>query len=76
MFLGYLLFGFGLNYVDASKATLITLIEPLVATILAILIIGERFKTIGWVGVVLVSLCLLMQTFKPQSQAKLAIEST
>ncbi len=76
MFLGYLLFGFGLNYVDASKATLITLIEPLVATILAIFIIGERFKTIGWVGVVLVSLCLLMQTFKPQSQAKLAIEST
>lgn len=66
MFLGYLLFGFGLNHVDASKATLITLIEPLVATVLAIVIIGEKFKVIGWVGAALVSLCLLMQTIKPQ----------
>jgi DME family drug/metabolite transporter len=66
MFLGYLLFGFGLNYIDASKATLITLIEPLVATVLAIVIIGEKFKVIGWAGVALVSLCLLMQTIKPQ----------
>lgn len=68
MFLGYLLFGFGLNFVDASKATLITLIEPLIATILAVFFIGERFKVIGWIGVALVSLCLLMQAFKPQRQ--------
>ncbi|AEP29085.1 DMT family transporter [Brumicola nitratireducens] len=76
MFLGYLLFGFGLNYIDASKATLITLIEPLVATILAVFIIGEKFKVIGWIGVALVSLCLLMQTIKPQNQLRLAFKST
>jgi len=67
MFLGYLLFGFGLNFIEASKATLITLIEPLVATVLAVLIIGEKFKVIGWVGVALISLCLLIQTLKPKS---------
>ncbi len=67
MFLGYLLFGFGLNSVEASKATLITLIEPLVATLLAVIIIGEKFKIIGWAGGVLVSLCLVMQTLKPRS---------
>ncbi|MCQ8877277.1 EamA family transporter [Pseudoalteromonas shioyasakiensis] len=72
MFLGYLLFGFGLNYIDASKATLITLIEPLVATVLAIVIIGEKFKVIGWAGVALVSLCLLMQTIKPQKKIKIS----
>ena len=76
MFLGYLLFGFGLNFIHASKATLITLIEPLVATVLSVFIIGEKFKVIGWVGVALVSLCLLMQTFKPQSQSRLAFTST
>ena len=76
MFVGYLLFGFGLNYIDASKATLITLIEPLVATILAVFIIGEKFKVIGWIGVALVSLCLLMQTIKPQNQLRLAFKST
>lgn len=34
MFLGYLLFGFGLKTVNASKATTLTLFEPLVAAIL------------------------------------------
>lgn len=64
MFLGYLLFGFGLRFIDASKATLITLIEPLVATILAVFIIGEKFKAFGWVGVAFVSLCLMIQSIK------------
>uniref|UniRef100_UPI0006675315 DMT family transporter n=2 Tax=Moraxellaceae TaxID=468 RepID=UPI0006675315 len=36
MFLGYLLFGFGLKTVNASKATTLTLFEPLVAAIFAI----------------------------------------
>lgn len=62
MFLGYMLFGFGLKVIDASRATLITLIEPLVATLLAIFIVGEHFKLIGWFGMGLVSLCLLLQT--------------
>jgi len=71
MFLGYVLFSFGLNFIDASKATLITLIEPLVATLLAVFIIGERFKSIGWLGIVLIILCLLLQTIKPQQTTKL-----
>jgi drug/metabolite transporter, DME family len=65
MFIGYLLFGFGLNVVDASKATLITLFEPLIATMLAIFILGETFNAMGWIGGALISICLLMQTLKP-----------
>lgn len=76
MFIGYLLFGFGLKFIDASKATLITLIEPLIATVLAVLIIGEKFKTVGWFGVALVSLCLLMQTFKSPRQPIAIAEPT
>ncbi|WP_160063232.1 DMT family transporter [Psychromonas sp. L1A2] len=75
MFIGYLLFGFGLNFINASKATLITLIEPLIATILAVCIIGEKFKVIGWVGVCLVLLCLLIQTIKPPSLSTRRAES-
>jgi DME family drug/metabolite transporter len=74
MYLGYLLFAFGLKLIDASKATLITLIEPLIATVLAVLIIGENFKIIGWFGMALVSLCLLMQTWTFQRQPKLVGE--
>ncbi|MFZ8199030.1 DMT family transporter [Alteromonas portus] len=62
MFLGYLLFGYGLRSTDASKATLITLIEPLVATLFAIFLIGEVFKPVGWMGMALVCLCLFCQS--------------
>lgn len=75
MFLGYVFFAFGLNLIDASKATLITLIEPLIATILAVFVIGEKFKMIGWLGVVLVSLCLLLQTFKRKCVSLPAVDS-
>jgi len=70
-FIGYVLFAFGLKFVEASKATLITLIEPLIATLLAVLIIGEKFKISGWVGAVLVSLCLLIQTLPPKKFIKI-----
>jgi len=62
MFLGYLLYGFGLRTIDASTATIITLIEPLIASILAVWIIGEEFKPIGWMGMGLVCVCLLIQS--------------
>ena len=76
MFAGYLLFGFSLKLIDASRATLITVIEPLVATVLAVLIVGENFKLIGWFGMALVSLCLALQTFKFKSGLKAGVVST
>ena len=62
MFVGYLLFGYGLKSIDVSTATLITLLEPLVATLLAVVVLQERFLGIGWVGMLLVCLSLLVQT--------------
>jgi DME family drug/metabolite transporter len=40
MFLGYLLFEHGLTKVPASTATTVTLTEPAIATVLAVLIVG------------------------------------
>jgi drug/metabolite transporter, DME family len=54
MFIAYLLFGRGLRTVRASTATTITLAEPLVATVLAVLVVGERFTPLGWAGLALV----------------------
>lgn len=70
MFFGYVLFGYGLNYVEASQATLITLLEPAVATIMAVLIVGERFSAIGWLGIGLIMVCLLLQISKRPSTTK------
>lgn len=58
MFVAYLLFGHGLGTVRGSTATSITLVEPLVATLLAVLIVGERLPLSGWAGLGLVLLAV------------------
>jgi hypothetical protein len=42
VFTGYLLFGWGLASVCASTATTLSLLEPAVAAILAVTVVGER----------------------------------
>lgn len=62
MFIAYLLFGIGLRSVRSSTATTITLLEPVFATVLAVLVVGERLTPVGWVGfgLVLVGLAVLV----------------
>lgn len=62
MFLAYLLFGIGLRSVRSSAATTITLLEPVFATVLAVLVVGERLSVFGWVGfaLVLIGLAVLV----------------
>jgi drug/metabolite transporter, DME family len=61
MFLGYVLFGRGLATVRASTATSLSLLEPAVAAVIAVLVLHERLPSLGWVGmgVLLASLVLL-----------------
>lgn len=62
MFVGYKLFGYALNHIEASQATLITLLEPAIAAILAVVIVGEKFSWFGWVGMLSIAVCLWLQT--------------
>lgn len=62
MFLGYLCYGFGLSKISVSMATTITLLEPVIAAILAMLIVGECLSLIGWIGMLLIFICLIMVT--------------
>jgi DME family drug/metabolite transporter len=54
MFVAYLFFAIGVRSLASSTVTVITLLEPLVATLLAVLIVGERLEVLGWVGLVLI----------------------
>jgi len=54
MFVAYLLFGFGLTRIRSSAATTITLLEPFVATLLAVLVVGEQLALVGWIGLALI----------------------
>lgn len=53
-YLAYLLYYTGLKHVEASRAVLVATIEPVVATLLAALVYGERLGVLGLVGSALV----------------------
>lgn len=62
MFVAYILFGIGMRTLRSSTATTITLLEPFVATLLAILVVGERLEAIGWLGLGLILIAVTVLT--------------
>jgi DME family drug/metabolite transporter len=52
--LGHSLYAVGLRSVSASVATLLSLLEPVVAAVLAVLVVGEHLGLLGWAGIALV----------------------
>lgn len=56
----YLLYGYGLRWLDTATTTTLTLAEPLTAAIIAMVVLDERLRTVEWLGagVVLVGLAL------------------
>jgi len=62
MFFGYLCFGYGLARIPASMATTISLFEPAVAAILAVVIVGEILPVAAWNGIALIICSLFVLT--------------
>jgi drug/metabolite transporter, DME family len=62
MFLGYVFFSYGLAHVGATSATTITLLEPAAATVLSVVILHENVGVLGWTGVGLIALALIVLT--------------
>ena len=60
MFLGYVLFGYGLTRLNPSTATTVTLLEPAVAALLAVVVVGEQLSGSGWAGMACVALALVV----------------
>ena len=54
MFVAYLFFGAALGVLRSSTATTITLLEPVVATVFAVVVVGERLTPLGWFGIALI----------------------
>lgn len=50
----YVLFGFGLRHTDVATAATLSLGEPVTATLLGVVAVGERPGATGWLGVALV----------------------
>jgi len=62
MCVGYLCYGAGLARIKASVATAITLLEPVVAALLAVLILDESLSPTGWMGIGLIIVSLVIST--------------
>lgn len=59
MAFAYILFGYGLRTTSASTAVTLTLVEPVVAAVLAVLVVKEEMGMLGWLGMALVLLGVL-----------------
>ncbi len=57
----YVLFGRGLRLLPAGPVATLVLAEPLVATALGVVVLGERLGSAGWLGAALVASGLLLQ---------------
>lgn len=58
--LAYVLFFIGMRSTSATAASIGTLLEPMVATLLAWFLLGERFTPVGFLGIALLGGSLLL----------------
>ena len=71
MFTAYILFGIAMRTLHSSTATSITLLEPFVATLLAVLVVGERLLAVGWLGLAVVLVSVLALATARQQRSSL-----
>lgn len=74
MCVAYVLFGAGLSHVAAGTATTLSLLEPVVAAVLGVAVVGERLGAWAWTGTALVLLGLLALTVTSRGPAARAGE--
>ena len=46
----------------STRGRLARPVEPLIAAVFAILLVGEQLAPIGWIGMILISICLALLT--------------
>jgi len=66
---GYLLYTRGLARVSAATAALLTLLEPVVAAVLAAVLLDQRLSVVGWTGIVVTLLGLALAALPAQRRA-------
>ena len=78
MFLGYVLFGCGLATVAASTATTVSLLEPAVSALIAVIVLREHLLPMGWLGLGLIfaSLVITATNSRPTTTRRLGHQPT
>ncbi len=63
--LAYWAYAQGLKHLKPREATMLTLFEPAVATVLGAVVLGERPTMVAWIGIVVVAGAILIETLTP-----------
>ncbi|MEM3577047.1 MAG: DMT family transporter [Candidatus Bathyarchaeia archaeon] len=64
----YLLFSYALKYVESTKGSILSLIEPLSAAAFSTTILGETFEPLQILGVALALVGILLLFYKPKTK--------
>lgn len=64
-YLAYLFYGLGLRRLEATRASLVATLEPVLASLLAFVWWGERFSLLGYLGAALVVLAVAGTALEP-----------
>lgn len=77
MFVAYLLIGVALRTLRSSTVTTIALLEPVAATVLAVVVVGERLEPLAWLGVavILVAIVVLVTARPPRIETRAPLDS-
>lgn len=67
----YALFFHGLPAAGAATAAILTLLEPLTATLLAVVLLGERLTPVAWTGAALLATALVLTATTQERTASL-----
>ncbi|WP_449277452.1 DMT family transporter [Leucobacter sp. GX24907] len=67
--LGYLLFGWGLTQLAPTTVSTLTLAEPLLATLLGLVVLGERLSLGAALGLVIIATGLIVLSFPSRRKA-------
>ena len=68
--LAYWSYATGLRHLEPSQTTLITLVEPVVATVLGVVVLSERPSTVASLGVLVVIASLLAESRAPSKNMR------
>lgn len=68
--LAYWSYATGLRHLEPSQTTLITLVEPVVATVLGVVVLSERPSSVAWLGVLIVIASLLAESRAPSKNMR------
>lgn len=74
--LAYLWFGWGLERLPPTTVVMLTMFEPVVAAVLAIIVLDERLSGISWFGILVVLVCLAIVGLRSRPTNATTVETT